>query len=59
VDARDTYTYIKSIDLSKNGNAVPVMDELATVSLNLWAQGHNYKKAQPCLGFSYQVFIIT
>jgi hypothetical protein len=42
-------------DLSKNGNAVPVMDELATVSLNLWAQEHNYKKAQPCLGFSYQV----
>jgi formate dehydrogenase maturation protein FdhE len=32
-------------DLSKNGNAVPVTDELATVSLNLWAQEHNYKKA--------------
>jgi FdhE protein len=47
VDACDTcHTYIKSIDLSKNGNAVPVVDELATVSLNLWAQENNYKKAQ-------------
>jgi len=50
VDACDTcHTYIKSIDLSKNGNAVPVVDELATVSLNLWAQENNYKKAQPNL----------
>jgi len=50
VHACDTcHTYIKSIDLSKNGNAVPVVDELATVSLNLWAQEHNYKKAQPNL----------
>jgi FdhE protein len=50
VDACDTcHTYIKSIDLSKNGNAVPVVDELATVSLNLWAQEHNYRKAQPNL----------
>src|SRR6476619_7352989 len=50
VDACDTcHTYIKSIDLSKNGNAVPVVDELATVSLNLWAQENNYQKAQPNL----------
>jgi len=45
VDACDTCrTYIKSIDLTKNGNAVPVVDELATVSLNLWAQENNYQK---------------
>jgi FdhE protein len=37
-------TYIKAIDLSKNGNAVPVVDELASVSLNLWAQENNYHK---------------
>jgi FdhE protein len=50
VDACDTCrTYIKSIDLSKNGKAVPVVDELATVSLNLWAQENNYKKVQPNL----------
>jgi FdhE protein len=50
VDACDTcHTYIKSIDLSKNGNAVPVVDELASVSLNLWAQENKYQKLQPNL----------
>ncbi len=50
VDACDTcHTYIKSIDLSKNGRAVPVVDELATVSLNLWAQENSYHKLQPNL----------
>jgi len=47
IDACDTCrTYIKSIDLTKNGNAIPVVDELATVSLNLWAQENNYQKLQ-------------
>lgn len=50
VDACDTCrTYIKSIDLTRNGNAVPMVDELATVSLNLWAQENNYQKLQPNL----------
>jgi FdhE protein len=50
VDACDTCrTYLKSIDLSKNGKAVPVVDELATLSLNMWAQEHNYQKVQPNL----------
>lgn len=45
VDACDTcHTYIKSIDMTKNGRAVPVVDELATVSLNLWAQEKHYQK---------------
>jgi FdhE protein len=45
LDACDTcYTYIKSIDLSKDGHAIPMVDELATVSLNLWAQEKNYRK---------------
>lgn len=50
LDACDTCrTYIKSIDLTKNGNAVPVVDELATLSLNLWAQEKNYRKLRPNL----------
>ncbi|HKD78269.1 MAG TPA: formate dehydrogenase accessory protein FdhE [Candidatus Angelobacter sp.] len=50
VDACDTCrTYIKSIDLSKNGRAIPVVDELATVSLNIWAEENNYQKIQPNL----------
>ncbi len=50
LDACDTcHTYIKSIDLSRNGNAVPVVDELVTLSLNIWAQENNYQKVQPNL----------
>jgi FdhE protein len=50
IEACDTCrTYIKSIDLTKNGRAVPVVDELATVSLNLWAQENNYRKLRPNL----------
>ena len=36
--------YIKTVDLTKNGYAVPVVDELATIPLNLWAQEHDYVK---------------
>jgi FdhE protein len=39
-------TYIKSVDLTKDGLAVPVVDELATVSLNLWAEEQGYIKLQ-------------
>ncbi len=47
IDACDTcHTYIKSIDLTKNGLAVPVVDELAAISLNVWAENHGYGKLQ-------------
>ena len=36
--------YIKTVDLTKNGHAVPVVDELATIPLNLWAHEHGYVK---------------
>lgn len=42
-------TYIKSIDLSKNGLADPLVDELASVPLDLWAQDHGYAKLHPNL----------
>lgn len=38
--------YIKSVDLTKNGLAVPCVDELATVPLNLWAEESGYNKLQ-------------
>jgi FdhE protein len=45
VEACDScHTYIKAVDLTKNGLAIPVVDELATVSLNLWAEEHGYTK---------------
>jgi formate dehydrogenase accessory protein FdhE len=47
VDVCDTcHTYLKSIDLTKTGLAVPVVDELATIPLDLWAHEHGYEKLQ-------------
>jgi len=47
VDVCDTcHTYLKSIDLTKTGLAVPVVDELATMPLDLWAREHGYEKLQ-------------
>jgi FdhE protein len=47
VEACDTCRrYIKTVDLTKNGLAVPIVDELATLPLNLWAQEHDYVKLQ-------------
>ena len=47
VDVCETcHTYLKSIDLTKTGLAVPVVDELATIPLDLWAREHGYEKLQ-------------
>lgn len=43
------HTYLKAIDLTKNGFAIPVVDELAGVSLNVWAEENGYVKAEPNL----------
>lgn len=48
VDACDTCkTYIKTVDLSKNGLAVPVVDEIASLPLTLWAEENGYTRLQP------------
>jgi FdhE protein len=39
-------TYLKTADLTKDGRAVPVVDELATIPLDLWAAEHGYSKLQ-------------
>jgi formate dehydrogenase accessory protein FdhE len=47
VDVCDTcHTYLKTVDLTKMGRAVPVVDELATIPLDLWAREHGYEKLQ-------------
>ncbi len=43
------HTYIKSIDLSKNGLADPLVDEITSVPLDLWAQERGYVKLRPNL----------
>lgn len=50
VEACDTCkTYIKTVDLTKDGLAIPVVDELATTPLDLWAREKGYKKLEPNL----------
>lgn len=45
VDACETCkTYVKSVDLSKMGVAVPIVDELAALPLTLWAAEKGYRK---------------
>lgn len=45
VEACDTCrSFIKTVDLTRNGIAVPVVDELGAVPLSLWAQERGYKK---------------
>ena len=39
-------TYIKAVDLTRNGRAEPVVDELASAPLDLWAHEHGYAKLQ-------------
>jgi len=38
--------YIKTVDLTRNGLADPMVDEIASIPLDLWAQGHGYTKLQ-------------
>ncbi|HWN43534.1 MAG TPA: formate dehydrogenase accessory protein FdhE [Thermoanaerobaculia bacterium] len=50
VEACDTCRhYIKTIDLTKDGRAVPVVDELAAIPLSLWASENGYTKLSPNL----------
>jgi FdhE protein len=50
VEACDTCkTYMKTVNLAQNGEAVPVVDELAAVPLTLWAEQQGYHKIFPNL----------
>ena len=41
--------YLRTIDLTKDGNAVPIVDDLAVIPLSLWAHEHGYSRLQPNL----------
>jgi len=41
--------YLRTIDLTKDGNAVPLVDDLAAIPLSLWAHEHGYSRLQPNL----------
>ena len=38
--------YIKTVDMTKSGLAEPVVDEIASIPLDVWAQQHGYTKLQ-------------
>jgi FdhE protein len=39
--------YLKTIDASKDGTTVPLVDDLATITLDLWAQERGYRRVRP------------
>ncbi|HSH76544.1 MAG TPA: formate dehydrogenase accessory protein FdhE [Longimicrobiales bacterium] len=41
--------YVKSVDLRRRGNAVPLVDDLATVELDLWAREQGMVRVGPNL----------
>jgi FdhE protein len=38
--------FVRTIDLTKDGNAVPIVDDLAAIPLSLWAQENGYGRIQ-------------
>jgi FdhE protein len=53
IDACDKcHTYIKTIDLTRDGAASPIVDDVASLPLDLWAAERGYQRARPnLLGF--------
>ncbi|MGB7845323.1 MAG: formate dehydrogenase accessory protein FdhE [Candidatus Acidiferrum sp.] len=47
VECCDTCKYfLRTIDLTKDGNAVPIVDDLTAIPLHLWAEENGYKRIQ-------------
>ncbi|HXJ04692.1 MAG TPA: formate dehydrogenase accessory protein FdhE [Candidatus Acidoferrum sp.] len=40
---------VRTIDLTKDGHAVPVVDDLSAIPLTMWAQENGYSRLQPNL----------
>jgi formate dehydrogenase accessory protein FdhE len=50
VEACDTCKYyLKSVDMTVDGLAVPLVDEVAAVALDIWAIEHGFRKISPNL----------
>lgn len=50
VEACDTCKfYVRTVDLTKDGNAVPLVDDLAAIPHTLWANEQGYSRQQPNL----------
>ena len=42
-------SYVKTIDLTQDKDAVAVVDDLASLAMDLWAAGRGYRKLRPNL----------
>jgi len=40
-------TYVKTIDLTRDGTAVPIVDDIATLALDIWAREQGYQRLRP------------
>jgi FdhE protein len=50
IDACDTCkSYLRTIDLTTNGRAIPIVDDLAAIPLSLWAEERGYTRLEPNL----------
>lgn len=50
VEACDTCkSFLRTVDLTKNGHAIPIVDDLAALPLSLWAHEHAYTRPRPNL----------
>lgn len=50
VEACDTCKfYLRTVDLTKDGNAIPLIDDLAAIPHTLWAHEQSYSRLQPNL----------
>jgi len=50
VEACDTCMfYLRTIDLTKDGHAIPIVDDLAAIPYTLWAHEQGYSRLQPNL----------
>jgi formate dehydrogenase accessory protein FdhE len=50
IEACDTCRfYLSTVDLTKDGNAIPLVDDLAAIPVTLWAYENGYSRLQPNL----------
>jgi len=50
IDACETCrTYVKTIDMTTDARAVPVVDDIATLTLDLWAREQGFRRLHPNL----------
>jgi FdhE protein len=50
VEACETCKFsLRTIDLTTDGHAIPLVDDLAAIPLSLWAEEHGYQRRQPNL----------